>query len=1014
MRNLIAYAFGLALLLGDFAIAQDHKPIRFINDAQTVSDYLAASPANNVGVSFIDSAGNRLWFSDGVSWQSKPFSDEQIAVYDAANSVTNFNPGTTQATRNAAIAGALAALSDGATLIVPRRSGVYEIAATDLTADRLRINLGGNVLRNIADGQSYLLNLSGDHSVIENVVVRNSSTSGLGRMLQITGDNVFVHNIRNDAISVNPGSSPFAVFVTSTADATVLDRVIVSADTTALISSTDITGGVRIDGTNAIVQNCRFDSVQGHSIQSNSTVPNGSITIQDTVLIYDNDRLKNPDGVIGGINMSVLESAGGQWSRVKIENVTYKRIGSYNSPNALSAIKLHRVKSAVLDNVSIDAGTPTNKPIEINIDNDGPDAEGVIDQLVIRNSEIRCPIRTFSSSGIENLTIEDSILDKGLQTTDNNFFLVGGRVGTWKARRLTCEGQGVVSTTSFFRSVNCDRAIFEDIEFNLPSGSPFFLSNGIDLNQVSIRDFNAPNGGTFTRVVDLSDQQANQLLMAKRPGTFDEYVATAGGPPTVLGSNSFWSMSDGARAISDNPSVTNDYYYQAGAWQPNAGGGSGSADGVVSNVQLTGTDLDFTGANGGFNGTVDLSTLGGSTQGIDSVLALSQNITAPRGINLNGFDLTISGNSGDFTVANANDILLAPIQNLRLNTIGNYVIGDGAGGNVPPSDGDSDMVLLGYDPDTGFLETTPLGGSNADGVVSNVQLTGANLIFSGANGGFAGTIDLSPISSSPNPLDYKTSGQQSSINQANTFPDQGSIGPPPVVASNSIYHTIDTSQDTIASYYAMDKGSGLQWYALGQDTPQVGINDVLSLNQNFTQIQSINQNGFDFLIQGNSGDFTVANADNITLAPIVSLNLHTIGDYIIGDGAGGNVPTADGDADVVMLGYDPDNGHFETTEVQIVRQSSENLTPGQTAINATNRYSIVITSATPETISSIVGGTNGQMITLHFNDANVSFSGSSGVTLDTTDGNYTAQAGGASFTLERVGGIWKEISRRIF
>ena len=35
----------------------------------------------------------------------------------------------------------------------------------------------------------------------------------------------------------------------------------------------------------------------------------------------------------------------------------------------------------------------------------------------------------------------------------------------------------------------------------------------------------------------------------------------------------------------------------------------GAADGNISNVALNGTDLDFTGTDGGFNGSVDLSSL---------------------------------------------------------------------------------------------------------------------------------------------------------------------------------------------------------------------------------------------------------------------------------------------------------------------------------------------------------------------------------------------------------------------
>lgn len=46
-----------------------------------------------------------------------------------------------------------------------------------------------------------------------------------------------------------------------------------------------------------------------------------------------------------------------------------------------------------------------------------------------------------------------------------------------------------------------------------------------------------------------------------------------------------------------------------------SGIGGGGGDGVVSNVELDGTDLNFTGASGGFNGTVDLSSLGDSHEG---------------------------------------------------------------------------------------------------------------------------------------------------------------------------------------------------------------------------------------------------------------------------------------------------------------------------------------------------------------------------------------------------------------
>lgn len=59
------------------------------------------------------------------------------------------------------------------------------------------------------------------------------------------------------------------------------------------------------------------------------------------------------------------------------------------------------------------------------------------------------------------------------------------------------------------------------------------------------------------------------------------------------------------------------YGWDGTGWTELGLGGAGGADGVISNVALSGSDLVFTGSGGGFNGSVPLSSLGGGGGTVD-------------------------------------------------------------------------------------------------------------------------------------------------------------------------------------------------------------------------------------------------------------------------------------------------------------------------------------------------------------------------------------------------------------
>ncbi len=116
----------------------------------------------------------------------------------------------------------------------------------------------------------------------------------------------------------------------------------------------------------------------------------------------------------------------------------------------------------------------------------------------------------------------------------------------------------------------------------------------------------------------------------------------------------------------------------------------GVNDGVVSNIAVAGTSLNVTGANGGFNGNVDLEPI------VDAA----------------------ASNNG-YLLAEVDGDITNEIQTLSL-----------VGADLTLSNGGGTVAIP--------------GGVN-DGVVSNIAVAGTSLNVTGANGGFNGNVDLEPI-----------------------------------------------------------------------------------------------------------------------------------------------------------------------------------------------------------------------------------------------------------------------------
>lgn len=136
---------------------------------------------------------------------------------------------------------------------------------------------------------------------------------------------------------------------------------------------------------------------------------------------------------------------------------------------------------------------------------------------------------------------------------------------------------------------------------------------------------------------------------------------------------------------------------------------SGGADGSITLVELDGTDLEFTGINGGFNGTVDLSSL-----------AVDTNTT---------YTLQLSGNN--LQLVNNSAVVVSTIP-LPVDTNTTYTLSrSGLTVSLTPSSGPVQNITL---PDISITDTQPTGKTIATvtklaGTTNTIKETITSIVY---------------------------------------------------------------------------------------------------------------------------------------------------------------------------------------------------------------------------------------------------------------------------------------------
>nr|WP_319266071.1 hypothetical protein [uncultured Draconibacterium sp.] len=197
--------------------------------------------------------------------------------------------------------------------------------------------------------------------------------------------------------------------------------------------------------------------------------------------------------------------------------------------------------------------------------------------------------------------------------------------------------------------------------------------NGVTLNNTgSASLFLNQQGNYVSTTVDLSnyvDKTSDEYISGLKK--FNESVEIRSGNYILLNSGGYVKFISRSSAPTGQTSSMGDlwmnsvdnklYFTNSTTTYDLTNSGTGTADGYVSTVALNGTSLDFTGVLDGFNGSVDLSSLGGG-----SMIYPGAGIPVSTG---SSWGTSITNNSGNWNDAYNNKIVSGEVTGTVTKTI---------------------------------------------------------------------------------------------------------------------------------------------------------------------------------------------------------------------------------------------------------------------------------------------------------------------------------------------------------
>lgn len=561
------------------------------SDPSTAIDYLQSDPLLNRGLMFLGAGNKRLTFSDGDTYSCVP--KDQITVTNLAGAVTPFPLGVTLESRSAALEAAFMAMTDGSTLIMPQSGDLFEVGPIDESFSNCLVLLSGYV-KNKNANQDFVYRFTGDHNMILGMNGFTDVTSGKGDYYRSVGNfNTIQMRIASTSINAEAG---FAYVETETA---IGNRILNSY-------FKNLKAGLSMDGSEALLQGLTFYDMWGpHCVQLQSQIEGGTFTARDIKIFQNDDALNTVDN-FGGLNLSPMNGGTGQFDSIVLDDVFIKRTGaSPTSSGDLAAIKLTHSRTTTLKNVRVDSQDVNGTgAYVIGFYADGASAD--FGNVTIKDSTLRVPI--VSNGDIDHIRFQDCYLSRGNQTGKTRYYSVNGKTADITFEGVHCAD--AVADRAFVVAAGAGTVgKFTANDTRLEGAASAFLfagQAGFDLNNFRHSNYMSDAG---CKLVGLpadpdppgppasrpSDQiQLDNLAKSKVEGTFNLYKSTGGSPPPIPPDDhppaaKHYTISDGARAISDDLAATADYYYNTTAsnWLPITAASSGltvyyKASGVAS------------------------------------------------------------------------------------------------------------------------------------------------------------------------------------------------------------------------------------------------------------------------------------------------------------------------------------------------------------------------------------------------------------------------------------------------